>query len=117
MFILITQKLVLDFFLDLLYFPLWWYTGGVKFMALKCLGLLKSGNDFLAPGLWLRNIMVPMFAQWDLEGRIISFFMRLVQVIARSFALCVWLIFVTFLFFIWLIIPVVIVQNLFNFGN
>ena len=113
MFLLVFQKLILDLVLDIIYFPVWWYTGGLKFIIQKCWEIFLSGNARLAPGLWLKNIFVPMFGQWDWEGRIISFFMRLVQIIGRSIALLFWMIFVLAIFWFWLILPIIIFQGIF----
>ena len=108
MFFVIFQKIFWDTLLQTLYFPLWWYTGGIKYAATSCFNLLSAGNVQLAPGLWLKNIFVPMYGQYDIQGRIISFLMRLFQIIIRGFALFIWLIACFMLFFAWLLIPVVI---------
>ncbi|MDD2757772.1 MAG: hypothetical protein PHD72_00140 [Patescibacteria group bacterium] len=112
MFILVLQRVLVGAVLDIFYFPLWWYTVGAKHALLWCVGLLAYGNDNFAPGLWLKNIFVPMYGQYDFQGRIISFLMRLAQIIGRSVALAVWLVLCLILFFIWLLIPVVIVWGL-----
>ncbi len=109
MWLLVFQRLVLEFFLDLIYFPLWWYTGGVKQAGFFCWQLLQQGNLRLAPGLWLKNIFVPMFGQTDLQGKLISLLMRLVNIIGRSIALFFWLFVVLFVFCLWLVFPVVLV--------
>lgn len=98
--------------LDIFYFPVWWYTKGLAHAAKWCFGLLKRGNDALAPGLWLANIFVPMFGQFDWQGRIISFIMRFVQIIARTIALIFWLAVCLLLFSIWLLLPVVVAYGL-----
>lgn len=113
MFILILQRLLLEALLDLLYFPLWWYTGGIKYALANIYNVFQSGNLTLAPGLWLKNIFVPMFGQYDWQGRIISFFMRLANVIGRFFALLIWGVFCLGLLFIWFAIPLVIAYGLF----
>jgi len=114
MFILVLQRLLLESLLDILYFPIWWYTGGFKHAALRCLEFLKAGNTRLAPGLWIKYIFVPMFGQYDWQGRIISFFMRLVNVIGRGIALAFWLFVCLFLLAFWLVFPVIIVFGLSN---
>lgn len=87
MYLFILQRLCLESLLDILYFPVWWYSRGLL-MVLKASGeWIKAGNRTLAPGLWLQNIFVPMYGQYDFTGKAISFFMRLVQVIFRSIAL------------------------------
>ncbi len=112
MWILVIQRIAVEAFLDLIYFPLWWYSGGALHAARSCFGLLKDGNQNLAPGLWLTNLFVPMFGQYDWQGRIISFFMRLVQLIARSIALFVWLQICIILWLVWLALPIAVVYGL-----
>lgn len=118
MFIIVLQHLFLEAFLDVFYFPLWWYTGGVKHAAVWSANLFKRGNRRLAPGLWLRNIFIPMYGQYDAWGKIISFFMRAVQVALRSFLLFVWLLVCLALFTGWLMIPFLIIAGIiFSLGK
>lgn len=95
-----------------LYFPLWWYSKGFLRM-LKGVGrLISDFNLTLGFSIWLKNIFVPMFGQRDLPGRLISFFLRLFNVIFRGFAL-VFLVSLTLVFvFIWLVLPVFIIFQL-----
>lgn len=106
--------MLLELILDILYFPIWWYTSGAERALIFCIGLLKDANGMLAPGLWLKNIFVPMFGQWDWQGRIVSFFMRLANVIGRSIGLFIWLIVVVILFLIWVLFPMFILYMLFT---
>lgn len=112
MWILVCQRLASEFFLDFLYFPLWWYSRGLFLHARNCWNLLSGANEQLAPGLWLRNIFVPMYGQYDWEGRFVSFFMRLVNIIGRSVALFLWLLIVMVLFLLWPVAPIVVVYFL-----
>jgi len=114
MWILVLQRMFLEFVLDLIYFPIWWYTGGVKHTGIWCWHLLQSGNLYLAPGLWLKNIFVPMYGQTDLQGRLMSIFMRFVNVIGRGLALLVWQIIVLAIFVLWLVFPVFVIYMLFQ---
>jgi len=102
-------KLVAQFFLDIFYFPVWWYSLGAKRAFLACTDLIAEGNGNLAPGLWLKNIFVPMFGQTDWQGRITSFFMRLVNVIGRGMGLLIWTMVVWILFLMYLTIPIIVV--------
>jgi hypothetical protein len=112
MYILILQRLLLEAVFDIFYFPIWWYTGGALRAGRYCLALFLHGNLVLAPGLWLRNIFVPMYGQYDWQGRLISFVMRVIQIIARGIALIVWLAGCLGLFALWFIFPVVVVWSL-----
>jgi hypothetical protein len=106
MWLIVFQRLIIEFFLDILYFPVWWYTGGIGHHFYVCRGLFRDGNRALAPGLWLRNIFVPMFGQQDWQGRIVGFFMRFINVVGRSIMLLVWFVVVVGVFFLWIFFPV-----------
>ena len=110
--ILIFQHLLLESIIDIFYFPLWWYSKGIVYALRQCFSLLKTGNESLAPGLWLANLFVPMYGQFDFQGRVISFLVRLVQIIVRIFGLFLWLIFCSILFLIWLALPMVVFYGL-----
>jgi len=117
MFVLVLPRLFVETFLDLLYFPLWWYSGGAYRAGVWCLNLLLSGNNHFAPGLWLRNLFIPMYGQYDFEGRIISFFMRLAQFFVRLLALFVWSAVCLVLFLVWLSLPVIIIFGLWSINR
>ena len=102
MWLLILQRIALDFLLNIVYFPLWWYSGGIKKAGIYSANLFLSGNDYLAPGLWLRNIFVPMFGQSDWQGRLVSILMRFVNIVFRSIALIFWALIAVAVFFLWL---------------
>lgn len=109
MWILVWQRVLFEAIIDLFYFPLWWYTSGLMRAFLWCVNFFQDGNQQLAPGLWLKNIFVPMYGQYDWQGRIISFLMRFVQVIFRFLGLMVWLVVCILLFFIWLVLPLAVI--------
>lgn len=91
---------------DIFYWPLWWYSKGLVKTGLFCLNEIKDQSERLALGVWLKNIFTPMFGQYDWEGRIISFFARLAQIIARVIILLIWSILVLAVFFAWIILPI-----------
>lgn len=105
MYYIILQRLCLEALLDIFYFPLWWYTKGFKKAVMAALLWVKLGNARLAPGLWLKNIFVPMYGQHDFTGKAISFFMRTVQVIFRSFVLFIFTLGCFVLVAVWLAFP------------
>ena len=112
MWLVVLQRMTLEFLFDLVYFPLWWYTGGVLYAGKFCFHLLQDGNMNLAPGLWLKNMFVPMFGQRDFQGRLMSIFMRFVNFVGRLIALFFWFFVCLVLFCVWLIIPVFVVYML-----
>lgn len=109
MWVLILQRMAIDFLLHIVYFPLWWYTVGVKKAGIYCLDLLLAGNEYLAPDVWIRNIFVPMFGQTDWQGRLVSFFIRFVNIILRAVAFILWAGVVVAIFAIWLVWPLFVV--------
>lgn len=111
MWLLIVQRILFDAIVDIFYFPLWWYTGGVLHSLKWCIGFFLEGNQTLAPGLWLKNLFVPMYGQYDWQGRIISFIMRFFQFCMRSVALIFWLLVCVILFIIWLLLPLIVVNG------
>jgi len=108
MWILIFQRLSVEVLLDFLYFPLWWYTAGARQALLWCVDRLHDGNDHMSPGLWLKNMFVPMYGQTDWQGRFMSFFVRLMNVIARTIGLVIWSVVILCGFFVWIAIPLVV---------
>jgi len=114
MWILVFQRIALEFFLDFLYFPLWWFTHGAWQSAEFCINLFLTGNQFLAPGLWLKNLFVPMFGQTDFQGRLVSVMMRFFNVIFRSLALLIWLAVVFLIFLLWFVIPILVIFMLYQ---
>lgn len=106
MWILVLQRMILEFVLDILYFPIWWYSRGLFLAFNFCLNWIKDANLILSPALWLKNIFVPMFGQWDWQGRIMSFFMRLANVIIRTIMLWIWILVVLVVFLLWSAFPI-----------
>ncbi len=105
MWFLVFERLAIEAIIDVIYFPVWWYTAGVVYMLGICRNFLSTANGFLAPGLWLKNVFVPMFGQYDLQGRLVSFFMRLMNVIVRSLGLFIWFFVVLVFFLLWISVP------------
>lgn len=102
----------LDVLGDFFYFPVWWYTVGLWQMFRKCwLSLLERQRD-LAIDIWLKNLFVPMYGQHDFAGRVISFFMRLAQIVGRVFVLLIWFTLLMVFLGVWLFIPIGIVYRI-----
>lgn len=74
--------------------------------------MLRRGNAALGVLLWLRNLFVPMFGQHDWQGRLVSFLIRLVQLIARGIAFMVLVVFLTAVLAIWATGPLVLFLGL-----
>lgn len=78
-----------DVLLDIVMFPVWWYSRGLILMLRRAADTLKGYAKYMAIGVWIQNMFVPMFGQHDWQSRLISIFMRLVQIVGRSFGLMI----------------------------
>lgn len=99
------SKFFLELIFDVLYFPVWWYGPGTKMSFLWTVRQIKEFEYQLGVGIWIKNIFVPMYGQDDWQGRLISFFMRVFQIIVRTGALAVFVAVFFALFLAWLAIP------------
>lgn len=72
---------------DVLRFPAWWYGKGLFSATKYALEFIRSYARTLGVLVWIKNIFTPMFGRYDWQGRIISVFMRLVNIVGRSFVL------------------------------
>lgn len=104
-FALSLKFIAIDIIGEVFYFPLWWYGRGILNTIRWCLGSLKSANKKLGVTIWLANVLTPMYGQYDFAGRVISFFMRIAQIIFRTALLFLWLIFLLIVFLFYLVLP------------
>ena len=106
------KLILIDTILDILYFPLWWYSRGA-ILALKwAFGEIGAAQEFLGVHIWIANIFKPMYGQTDIASKIISFFMRVFQIILRSVALLGFSLFYLSVFFVYLALPAVVVYGI-----
>jgi len=82
-----TFRIVRDLTLDVAYFPLWWYSAGLLERFKSTGEMIQGSAKSLQLMLWIKNIFTPMYGQYDWQSRLISIFMRGVQIIGRFFAL------------------------------
>ncbi|TAL19334.1 hypothetical protein EPN90_03775 [Patescibacteria group bacterium] len=96
----------IDLVADFVFFPVWWYTAGLV-RTLRAAGRwLNYGRQIMAVGLWVKNIFTPMFAQYDLGGRVISFFVRVAMILARSVGLAIIAALAVLFILAWLAFPI-----------
>lgn len=112
------KTIIIDLVGEILYFPIWWYTQGLKRMILYVINSIRNTNRDLALTLMLKSMFKPMFGQYDKEGRIISFFMRLVLIIARLVLFILLSLAYLVIIIFWIFLPVVAVWGiLVNFSS
>ena len=100
------KAVFIDTIADFLYTPLWWYTRGLWRQMRGTVGSLAKQQRDLAIAVWLKNLFVPMYGQYDITGRIISFFMRLAQIVGRAIVLVIWVALLLMWLVVWILIPV-----------
>lgn len=104
-----------DFFGGMLFFPVWWYTRGLKMSASWAVRSVKGASAWFGLGVWVKNLFVPMYGETSIQGRLISFFIRLVMIFFRGFAVFFWAIIVFILFLLYLsLFPLAIVGILYH---
>jgi len=111
-FIFYSLKILTELALDVLYFPAWWYLRGFLNLLKSLSNFLKDEQKSLALLVWIKNIFRPMYGQYDWQGMLISFFMRLVQIIFRSLVMLFWLIICLVVVIFWLLLPPLVVYEI-----
>ena len=108
---------LIDFALNVVYFPVWWYTTGL----LKVVQLINREAGGLIRSLNLRTLarflFKPMFGQNDIVGRIISFYVRSVHFTVLTVYTVVYTIVMSLLLVVWILIPPMIAYMIaYNLG-
>ena len=101
--------ITLDLLGDIMLFPLWWYTKGLQRYANLMWENVHMVERHLGVFILTKNILRPMFGQYDWQGRIISFFMRLVNIIFRGGVLLIWSLLCAALFMLWIAFPLLMI--------
>ena len=108
------KSIFLDFIWEILYFPLWWYGPGLKRVALYTVNSIKNTEASLGVSIMFKNIFKPMFGQYDSQGRIISFLMRLLLTIVRTVMFAVLIVFNLVAIVFWVALPVFVLWGIYN---
>ena len=106
------RTLVLDLLKEILYFPFWWYSRGLQRVSIYIWQAIKRLSKNLGLKIMITNIFKPMFGQHDKAGRFISFFMRLLILVAKTFVFILFSIFYIVLFIFWLALPILVILQL-----
>ena len=104
------------FFVDLiggvLFFPFWWYSKGVVRVGGWIMQSMTDERENLAIGVWIKNLFVPMYGANDITGRLVSFFMRCVQIVGRTFVLIIYAFLMMLLMLAYLLLPILVVSQI-----
>jgi hypothetical protein len=112
-FLSYSGKIIISLILEIVYFPIWWYSVGFFRTVKNIWRFFRGREQSLGFSVWLKNIFVPMYGQYDWAGRMISFFIRLIQIIFRGGILAFWGLICLGLLVAWLILPVLLVLAIF----
>ncbi|MEK9130781.1 MAG: hypothetical protein AAB429_01565 [Patescibacteria group bacterium] len=110
--VLSARYFLIDLVWGLAFFPLWWYSRGLWRVAKACSLAVAEERRTLAIAVWAKNLFVPMYGTRDFWGRLISFFIRAIQIIGRLLVLVVYALIAIIFFAAYLILPVVIVWQI-----
>lgn len=105
--ILSVRSLLRDFVFDLLYWPMWWYSKGSLAVFKNFIHQIREEEYRLGLILWMKNILKPMYAQYDWQGRLISFFMRLIMIAYKLLVLLFWVLIQLFFLFLYFFGPII----------
>ncbi|MBI2633665.1 MAG: hypothetical protein HYW78_04795 [Parcubacteria group bacterium] len=106
MFFDLIFKSIFSFVVDILYFPLWWYSAGLMRLLKNIGGRIQELWRTMSLRIFLRYLFVPMFGDYSRSGRVISFFTRLAMILANFVILLINIIFLIGLVALWLaVIP------------
>jgi hypothetical protein len=98
---------------DILFFPFWWYSVGLLKFYRHLLAVLKEQEKFWSWSVWIKNIFTPMYGLRDWQGMLISFFIRLFQIIFRTAIMAICLLILTAVLLIYLIFPIFALYEIF----
>ncbi|MDD2681014.1 MAG: hypothetical protein PHE20_02810 [Patescibacteria group bacterium] len=108
-FLVLSSKILIQFIWNIIFFPIWWYSLGFLRFVSRIISFWRSEQRALGLFVWTRNLFVPMYGQHDFAGRLMSFFVRLVQILFRGLAMLFWVIVGLVLILSWLALPLAIV--------
>ena len=109
---IIFKNFILDPFFSILYFPLFWYSKGlVKFLK-SLLSTLKEVSPPFVLKILIANLGKPMYGDYSREGRIISFFMRLVHLSFWLLKTFIVFIILFIIFLIYLLLPLLAIYEI-----
>jgi len=97
---------------NIFYFPVWWYSRGLKNRVIDVTQGIRGLARSLALKIMFTHLFSPMFGETSFSGRVISFVMRCLILVWRTFLFILgaaaWLL----LLAIWVGLPVLIVWQI-----
>lgn len=106
-------KIIAEIIISVIFFPVWWYSKGLWNFLKKNRDFLFNKQKSLGLLVWVRNIFKPMYGQSDWQGKLISFFMRFIQIIFRSIAMLFWIVWSIMTILFWICLPLFVIYQIF----
>lgn len=117
-FVLKTIKVtVIDIAMEVVYFPVWWYSRGLLKTLKFCGRNIARTWSSLALGIFLKSMFKPMYGDYTWSGRIISFFMRILILIAKMVQFILWSALTIAGLISWVGLPVFALYQIFTYGR
>ena len=110
---IVFKTLFFDTVRDIIRFPIWWYTKGLIRAWKSFMESAATADQTLGVSIWFKNILKPMYGQYDLMGRFISIIIRLFQLVIRTLLLLLWIVLLLLKVALWGALPVAIFSQLF----
>ena len=97
---------------SVLYFPIWWYTAGLRKQCRGFWHSVKNWSRYLGLKILITNLFRPMFGQYNWQGRIISLGMRIIQLFFSLIFFLVGLVVLAILLLLWIFLPIIAVWQI-----
>jgi len=102
----------LEFLLDVVRFPYWWYSGGLKDLLSWVRQSFKEARQRLALGIFARSFFKPMYQDYSWQGRLISLAARFFILILKLVRWLGWCLFYGLIIILWLVLLPLIIYML-----
>lgn len=111
-FLSAVKYIVIDVILDVIYFPVWWYTVGTKKVLFFIGREIKALADMLSLKILFKNLLKPMYGDYSRSGRLISFFVRIFHFFFLLITTIVWILVMILLLIFWLFLPLLVIYSI-----
>lgn len=99
---------------DLLEFPLWWYTRGIRRFAQMFFSPVLFLAQYFALPVLVVNLGQPLYGDFTWKGRILSFFVRIGHLLVLSSGIAIIGLFLVFAYALWMLLPLMSVAQMFR---
>lgn len=86
---------------------IWWYTKGLFLLSRRLVRLEQTEFKRIGAWTWIKHLFVPMFHDYTIVGRLLSFFFRVGIIAAKLVRTLIGFIIRVILFTVWVALPVV----------